>query len=175
MRATAIPRPEQIDNQDLTTWQLVPAESNQERDEYGPWAIVAGEEAYDLYIEIADAAYPKHVAEFILEAVQAHATRLRLTAAFDDIAREREQMRSRPRDADLYELERGRVVAMMAQLGKLAAEAYEAAPAAEAEAEMKRYYEGVTRLAALAVSWLEAIHARYNMPHLANCLQLEDG
>ncbi|MEU5869712.1 hypothetical protein ABZ815_51720 [Nonomuraea sp. NPDC047529] len=36
------------------------------------------------------------MAEFVVEAVQAHATRLRFMAAFDDVAREREKLPARP-------------------------------------------------------------------------------
>ncbi|MFI7230546.1 hypothetical protein ACIBO5_45675 [Nonomuraea angiospora] len=157
-----IPSPDQIGTVDLASWAVVPGPSNQDKDEHGAWAVTAGdEEQYALYFEVADAAHPRQVAEFIVEAVRAHATRLRLNAAFDDILRERERLRTRPAGADLYELDRSRVVAMMAQLGKLAAEAYEPASASEQDAQTQRIYDEVTHLAALAVSWLEAIHARY--------------
>lgn len=157
-----IPTPEQIGTVDLASWTVVPGRSNLDKDEHGAWAVTAGdEEQYDLYFEVADAVHPRQVAEFIVEAVQAHATQLRLNAAFADVLRERERLRTRPSGADLYELDRSRVVAMMAQLGKLAAEAYEPAPASEQDAQTQRIYDEVTHLAALAVSWLEAIHARY--------------
>jgi hypothetical protein len=159
-----IPTPEQISTVDLASWTVVPSQSNPEKDDRGAWAVTAGdEEQYDLYFEIADAAYPRQVAEFIVEAVQAHATQLRLSIAFDNVLHERERLRAHPAGADLYELGRGRVVAMMAQLGKLAAEAYETAPAPERAAQERRIYAEVTQLAAQAVSWMEAIHARYGI------------
>lgn len=160
---TAIPAFEQIGGVDLTSWHVVPAATNPDKDNDAPWAIIGGDEC-DLHIEVADVDHPRQVAEFIVEAVQAHADKLRRSAAYDDITCERERLRTRPRGADLYESERARVVAMTAQLGKLAAEAYEPAPAAGRDAQRQRVYEDVTRLAALAVCWMEAIHARYNMP-----------
>lgn len=159
-----VPASEQIGTVDLASWTVVPGQSNPEKDDHGAWAVTAGDvEQYDLYFEIADAAHPRQVAEFVVEAVQAHATRLRLGAAFADVERERERLRARPPGADLYEGDRARVVVMMAELGRLAAEAYEPAPAAESAAQRERVYDGVTRLAALAVGWLEAVHARYGI------------
>lgn len=161
---TPIPRPEQIGTVDLASWTVIPGQTNPDKDEHGPWAVTAGDvEQYDLYFEIADAAHPRQVAEFVVEAVQAHATRLRLAAAFDDVAREREKLRTRPPGTDLYEGERGRVVAMTALLGRLAAEAYEPAPAAQRDAQRQRIYDDVVQVAAHAVSWLEAHHARYGI------------
>lgn len=160
-----IPAFEQIGGVDLTTWHVVAAESNPDKHEQGPWAIVASDGyEYDLYIEVLDADHPRKVAEFIVEAVQEHATKLRRGAAYDDISEDRDRLRRRPRGADLYELERPRVVALMEVLGKLAQEASQPAPAAGQAAQRRRIYEDVTCLAALAVSWMEAIHANYNMP-----------
>ncbi|MFC5828505.1 hypothetical protein [Nonomuraea insulae] len=159
-----IPVPEQIGTVDLASWTVIPGQSNPNKDDHGAWAVTAGDvEQYDLYFEVADAARPRQVAEFIVEAVQAHATRLRLGAAFADVERKREGLRTKPPGADLYEGDRSRVVAMMAQLGKLAAEAYEPAPAAERDAQRQRVYDGVTEVAALAVCWLEAHHAQYGI------------
>ncbi|MFB4275710.1 hypothetical protein ACBJ59_10495 [Nonomuraea sp. MTCD27] len=161
---TAIPAFEQIGGVDLTSWRVVPGEANPHKDEQGSWAIVGGDEN-DLHIEVLDAGNsPRRVAEFIVEAVQEHATKLRRSAAYDDISRERDKLSGRPRGADLYELERPRVVAMMGVLGKLAEEAYEPAPAAVRDEQERRIYGEVTCLAALAVCWMEAFHARYNMP-----------
>lgn len=158
-----IPEHAQIGTEDVASWRARPHPDNKDGHELGAWLITAGDCGDDVWIEVLHAEYPKHVAEFIVEAVQAHATRLRLGAAFEDVYRERERRRARPPGADLYEMDRSRVVAMMTQLGHLAAEAYEPAPAAEADAQTRRVYDGVTHLAALAVGWLEAIHARYGV------------
>ncbi|MEU7856310.1 hypothetical protein [Nonomuraea sp. NPDC049141] len=161
---TPIPAPEQIGTVDLASWTVVPGQSNPDKDDHGAWAVTAGDEEQNaLYFEIADATHPRQVAEFLVEAVQAHATRMRLGAAFDDVLRERERGRRAPVGADLYEKDRGRLVALMAQLGQVAAEVYEPAPAPERDEQRKRVYDGVTQVAALAVAWLEAIHARYGI------------
>jgi hypothetical protein len=158
-----IPEREKIGTEDIASWHARPHPDNTDGNEVGAWLITAGDCGDDVWLEVLHTEYPKQVAEFIVEAVQSHATRLRLSAAFEDVYRERERRRARPTGADLYEMDRGRVVAMMTQLGQLAAEAYEPAPPAEADAQARRVYDGVTHLAAMAVCWLEAIHARYGV------------
>lgn len=162
MGTSEIPSPERLCVTDIASWHARPHPDNEDGDKLGPWLISAGDEN-DVWIEVLHVEYPKHVAEFMVEAVQAHATRLRLTAAFEDVARERDRLRNRQPGADLYEGARSRVVAMMAELGKLAGEGCETAPAAERVAQEQRIFEQVTHLAALAVGWLEAIHSRYGI------------
>ncbi|MED7925856.1 hypothetical protein SMD20_16505 [Nonomuraea sp. LP-02] len=66
--STGLPKP----------WTVIPGQTNPDKDEHGTWAVTAGDvEQYDLYFEIADAAHPRQVAEFVVEAMQSHATRLR--------------------------------------------------------------------------------------------------
>ena len=162
MQPVEIPSPERLCVTDIASWRTRPHPDNEDGNELGAWLISAGDEN-DVWIEVLHVEYPKHVAEFIVEAVQAHATRLRLTAAFEDVARKRELLCTGQPGADLYEGARSRVVAMMAGLGKVAAEAYETVPAADRDAQERRIYDGASQVAALAVGWLEAIHARYGV------------
>jgi hypothetical protein len=162
IRASEIPAPDRLCVTDIASWHARPHPDNEAGDELGPWLVLAGDEN-DVWIEVSHVEYPKNVAEFIVEAVQAHATRLRLAAAFEDVARERGRLRANRPGADLYEGVRGRVVVMLAELGKLADEAYETPPAADRDAQERRVYDRVTRVAALAVAWLEAIHSRYGI------------
>ena len=162
MRTSEIPAAERLCVTDIASWRTRPHPDNEDGDRLGPWLIVAGDEN-DVWIEVSHVEYPKDVAEFIVEAVQQHATRLRLAAAFEDVARERERLRSQQPGADLYEGARSRVGAMMTVLGNLAGQAYETVPVAEVGAQERRIYDEVTRVAALAVGWLEAIHSRYGI------------
>ncbi|MFI6637718.1 hypothetical protein ACIBI7_53310 [Nonomuraea fuscirosea] len=157
---TPIPAPEQIDNIDPASWQVIPAESNPDKHEHGAWAIAAGHgDEYDLYVEVADAGHPRQVAEFIVEAVRAHATRLRLSAALEDVYSERERLRE-SNAVTLYQLESVRLGALMAKVGQLASEL----EARESDKQQAPIYGTVTQVAALAVAWLEDIHANHGMP-----------
>ncbi|MFC4122025.1 hypothetical protein [Nonomuraea zeae] len=160
MMHTPIPRPEQIDNIDPITWRVIPSESNPDRHEHGGWAIAAGHgEEYDLYIEVADAAYPREVAEFMVAAVQAHAGRLRLSAVLENVQSERKRLRE-SKAVTPYQLETFRLRAMMAKVGQLAAEL----EPRESDKQHDEIYGLVTQVAALAVTWLEDMHANYGMP-----------
>ena len=156
---TPIPSPKQIDNIDPASWQVIPAESNPDKHEHGAWAIAAGHgDEYDLYIEVADAGHPRQVAEFIVEAVRAHATRLRLSAALENVVKEQERLRETC--ASLYQLESARLRALTAKVGQLAAELEPREPSKEQD----HIYAAVSQVTALALAWLEDIHANYGMP-----------
>ncbi|MBG0829029.1 hypothetical protein HS041_14750 [Planomonospora sp. ID67723] len=160
-----IPKLQQTGTLDLDTWCVVPAESNPDRREHGAWAVAAGDsEEYDLYFEITDAEYPRQVAAFIVDAVQEHATRLRLNAAVDDVLRERERLLAIPHDAvALNRLAPFRLMALMSRLGQIAGQLENAGKPLESEERMVRVYGDVAQVAAVALAWMESIQAGHNV------------
>ncbi|WP_068929323.1 hypothetical protein [Planobispora rosea] len=161
-----IPTTEQIGTFDLDTWHLVPAETNPEGHESGSWAIAGGDDdEYDLFIEIADAEYPRQVAEFVLAAVQQHATRLRLGAVADDALAARERLLADGCDAVLInESSPRRVMELIGRIGQLAAELAGARAPVQSSERMVRMYGQVAEVTAIALAWMEAICAHHDVP-----------
>ncbi|MEO3807875.1 hypothetical protein ABGB17_02610 [Sphaerisporangium sp. B11E5] len=151
-----IPTRQQLGTYDFQTWRVVPAESNPNAHPGGRWAIAAGDEEWDLYIEVADAEESRTVAEFVVSAVQTHAEHLRHAAAVDDIRTEVEHLRATRHDATTpYHHEIARLTEATAALGEIAQHI--------ATARQHRRHPGdqalrerVVHLAALLALWLHA-------------------
>jgi hypothetical protein len=147
-----IPTQQQIGCADLETWRVVPADTNPDGLASRSWAIVGGDgDEADVYIDITTE-YPKHVAEFILDAVRAHAERLRYTGALGDIRSEVE--RRRAAGDDPFHPDVVRVAEVVSELGQLAA-----VVTAQRGRRQPDYddavREPITRAAALLVLWLQ--------------------
>ncbi|GAA1255047.1 hypothetical protein GCM10009677_01080 [Sphaerisporangium rubeum] len=151
-----IPTRQQIGTHDLQTWRVVPAECNPAGHPFGRWAIAAGDEEWDLYIEVADAEDCRAVAEFIVTAVHDHAQDRRHAAATHDIRTEIERLRAARHDAATpYHFDSARLTEATAALGEIArhiatARQHRRHPRDHA---LRRH---VTHLAALLVLWLHA-------------------
>lgn len=151
-----IPTRQQIGTYDLQTWRVVPAESNPDRHPFSRWAIAAGDDDWDLYVEVAHAEDPQAVAEFIVSAVHTHAEHLRHAAAVDDIRTEIERLRAARHDAATpYHFDSARLTEATAALGEIARHIVTARQHRRypRDPDLRRH---VTHLAALLTLWLHA-------------------
>ncbi|GAA2641504.1 MULTISPECIES: hypothetical protein [Nonomuraea] len=155
-----IPEREQIGSVDLTTWRVVPADGNPDKDEHGAWAIAGGDsDEYDLYLEVREADRPREVARFVVEAVTRHARGLRLKGALADVAHVRdrqpaddERAPSNPSLPDVTKLAH-----LVEAVGGLAHEVSQAVPRDERGAYQDRLYGQLAQVAATTVAWMEAV------------------
>jgi hypothetical protein len=159
-----IPNRLQAGTADVSTWRVVPAPCNPGGDEQGGWAVAGGDagDDPDLYFEIS-AECPKQVAEFIVAAAHQHAHAVRFSAVVAEVEQERRRERSRytpmtpgnPHLPDALKL-----ACLLQETGSLAGElTYDPAGGDRAE-RSKRLYARLTKVAAGAVAWMEAISSQ---------------
>jgi hypothetical protein len=135
-------------------WRAVPGAGNENGDPSGAWQVVAGpaDDDPDICVEVAASEAPKEVAEFLAAAAQAWGRREQFTTAISHVQQAREEMRStagEPMPDMLW------VTRLAEQLGKIAAEFCHPAPGDYRE-RRDRAHEAAVRLAAYAVTWIEA-------------------
>jgi len=159
-----VPRREQLGSVDLTTWRVVPGETNHGKEETGVWAIAGGDgDDYTLYAEVLDAERPREVAEFIVEAVTDHAHRLRLEGALAEVERERRRQRAEdgaldPSSPHLAEVVK--LAALVEQVGGIGREFGRDRFQTGHEELDGRLYSQLAQVAATAVAWMESVLAR---------------
>ncbi|AQZ63279.1 unnamed protein product [[Actinomadura] parvosata subsp. kistnae] len=160
-----IPEREQIGSVELTTWRVVPGESNPDKNEDGVWGIAGGDsDEYALYLEVLDAECPKKVAEFIVEAVTSHVRRLRLEGALADVHHLREQQQAvddvlDPSNPHL--VEEPKLARLIEQVGQVGGEFVRDRFSTGPDDLQTRLYPQLTAVAATAVAWMEGIHGAY--------------
>lgn len=159
-----IPEQTQIATSDISTWRVVPAESNPGEHEYGTWAVAAGDsEEYDLYLEVLDAEHPRQVAQFIVDAVTNHARRLQLHGALAHVEQARRQQHAVDPEltSSTYRLPDVCKLSGLAEiLGRLATQINSDAPGGDRAEQHRRLYAQLTQLALATVAWMESILAR---------------
>lgn len=159
-----IPEPEQTGSVDLTTWRVVPGESNPDGNEYGAWGIAGGDsDEYSFYMEVLGAEQPKKTAQFVLDAVTGHARQLRLEGALASVQQERTRQRAAndlldPSNLNL--IEEAKLAALIDDVGGVGRIFNQDRFTSGRDELDKRLYAQLTQVAATAVAWMECIHAR---------------
>ncbi|MEU8380455.1 hypothetical protein [Streptosporangium sp. NPDC048865] len=159
-----VPRCEQLGSVDLTTWRVVPGETNHEEKETGVWAVAGGDgDDYSLYLEVLDAERPREVAEFVVESVTGHAHRLRLEGALAEVERERRRQRAEDEGSDPsnpHLVEVAKLAGLVEQVGGIGREFGRDRFHTGREELDRRLYAQLTQVAATAVAWMESILSR---------------